>query len=93
MAFQLDTGASNNNNARTGTYEKAASFINFYLPSTNGGQAKLGAIGLKLSNEGEKALHEFLSGMSEEDAVTWLAQNVYFSYKQITAGSRFALTK
>lgn len=41
-------------------WEKAAGFINFYLPSRDGKRRKLGAIALKLSKANEKALVEFL---------------------------------
>lgn len=55
MALNFNTAAAvQTNNA----WEKAAGFINLYLPDANGGRAKLGAISLKLSSAQEKKLFE-----------------------------------
>lgn len=39
---------------------KADAFLNFYIPTKDGGQKKLGAIPLKLSKANEKQLIEWL---------------------------------
>ena len=56
MALNINTApsAASSNNA----WEKAAGFINLSLPNASGGNSKLGAIPLKLSNAQEKKLFE-----------------------------------
>jgi hypothetical protein len=52
---------SNNTNSTTkANFEKAAGFVNMYLPSQDGGRSKLGAVPLKSSNMREKALFDAL---------------------------------
>lgn len=58
MAFVM-----NNRNQQQETAEeswKAGGFLNFYLPTENGETRKLGAISLRLSNEDEDALRQWL---------------------------------
>lgn len=45
---------------------KATAFLNFYLPTADGGQRKIGAISLKDSKSFDKALIERLTSGGEE---------------------------
>ena len=63
----------------TQSWEKAAGFINLYLPSKDGKQRKLGAIPLKLSKANEKRLLEWLE--SDEANVASLASKLIVTYQ------------
>ena len=58
MAFNT---ASTPANAQTNDSWKAQGFLNFYLPSKDGGRRKLGAIPLKESKVNEKTLLAWLN--------------------------------
>lgn len=62
MAFRTNTAAtSSNNNAPANDSWKASGFVNFYLPSTDGGKRKkFGAIALRDSKPAEAALIKWL---------------------------------
>lgn len=62
MAFRNVATADNNSaaNPSNDTW-KAQGFLNFYLPSKNGGRKKLGAIPLRESKGNEKALLAWLN--------------------------------
>lgn len=47
---------------------KADAFLNFYIPTKDGGTKKLGAIGLKMSKANEKQLIEWLQQDPEANA-------------------------
>lgn len=64
MAYQVGNRGNNRPQAPSqgnDSWEKAAGFINLYLPKPDGGRRKLGSIPLKLSNVFEAALVERLS--------------------------------
>ena len=87
MAFNVNSNAAapsaNSTNANTQQWEKAAGFINLYLPSKDGKRRKLGAIPLKLSKTNEKALVEWLE--SDEENVGKLATKLIVEYQSAQA--------
>ena len=60
MAFNTNAARSNNDATKNDSW-KAQGFLNFYLPTENGGKRKLGAIALKASKESEAELVEWLN--------------------------------
>jgi hypothetical protein len=58
MNFNVNT--KNNAQQVANDNWKAAGFINLYLPKAEGGQTKLGAIALRMSNPDEAALFSWL---------------------------------
>jgi hypothetical protein len=94
MAFNTNaqTAPSNVTAPAAANWEKAAGFINLYLPSKDGAKRKLGAIPLRLSKANEKLLLDWLN----EDAshVKTLAAKLIVEYNpsEQAAGSAFDLT-
>ena len=90
MAFNTNTAAapsaSSNNN--TQSWEKAAGFVNLYLPSKDGKKRKLGAIPLKVSKAQEKALLEWLE--EDEANVGKLSQKMIVEYQSAQANEAHA---
>lgn len=82
MAFNTNAAAApsaaSSNNANS-NWEKAAGFVNLYLPSKDGKRRKLGAIPLKLSKSNEKALVEWLE--SDEENIGKLATKLIVEYQ------------
>lgn len=68
MAFNRNSNAqqSNDNNTKNDNW-KAAAFINFYLPSQDGGRTKLGALPLRPGDKKEKVLIDWLMGPNVTD--------------------------
>lgn len=68
MAF--DTGAQRNNrsNDQQNTEWKAQGFLNMYLPTADGGRAKLGAVALKDANTAGVNQKKLLVGLNVSDA-------------------------
>lgn len=99
MSFRFgnQSAASNNSNnsgdnGQSGGYEKAAGFLNFYLPNKEGQQSKLGAIPLRVGNPKEKALLEQLSKAPEETVKKLIAKLVIdFRTTEPKPGNEFAL--
>jgi hypothetical protein len=58
MAFDRNSGSNNNNSSNKGENDswKAEGFLNFYLPTQDGGRRKLGSIPLKGNKQSEKDL-------------------------------------
>lgn len=79
MAFNQSNTSSPNG------FEKAAGFINLSLP-TEEGQAKLGAIPLKLSSESEKWLIEYLT--ADPANIEKLKQNLIVSFHLVKTGAK-----
>lgn len=79
MAFQSNAAAPAPTNNANSNWEKAAGFVNLYLPSKDGKRRKLGAIPLKLSRVNEKALVEWLE--SDEENVGKLASKLIVEYQ------------
>lgn len=90
MAFNTNTAAApaSSNNAN---WEKAAGFINLYLPTKDGKRRKLGSIPLKLSKANEKALFEWLE--ADEENVGKLASKMVVEYQsaQVSEAHSFDL--
>lgn len=55
-----NNGNKGNNNGNDANW-KAAGFVNFFLPSKDGGRRKLGAIPLRAANVNEKSLNDWLN--------------------------------
>lgn len=62
MAFQPQSNPAPTSNrpAARGEFEKAAGFLNFYLPTKGGARRKLGTIALNASRPTEKAVFDLL---------------------------------
>ena len=61
MAFRSNVATQNNTAAPSNDSWKASGFVNFYLPSTDGGKRKkFGAIALRDSKPAEAALIQWL---------------------------------
>lgn len=67
FASPTNAAAQSNNTRAKGDFEPALGFINVYLPSNDGGKAKLGSLPLKGSKSREKALFDAL--MKNPEAV------------------------
>ena len=59
MAFVMNNQQQQQQQESVETW-KAGGFLNFYLPTEAGGTKKLGAISLRLHNEDENALRQWL---------------------------------
>lgn len=81
MAFQSNAAApsANAGSSTNPSWDKAAGFINLYLPSKDGKQRKLGAIPLKMSKANEKQLLEWLE--SDDANVASLASKLIVTYQ------------
>ena len=92
MAFNTNAAAApaSSNNANT-NWEKAAGFINLYLPTKDGKRRKLGSIPLKLSKANEKTLLEWLE--ADEENVGKLASKMIVEYQsaQVSEAHSFDL--
>jgi hypothetical protein len=74
MAF--NTGGNSRGNGDRDDSWKADGFLNFYLPTREGGRKKLGSIPLKASKPNEKALLDGLNKSEEErDRILQLIMN------------------
>lgn len=70
MAFGPETNAAASNTKSSKDFEPAIGFINLYLPSADGGRAKLGkGIPLVASNKRENALAQALLDPARKDEV------------------------
>lgn len=83
MAF--NTAAADNSASRN-NFEKAAGFLNFYLPKADGGRHKIGAIPLKDSKAYDKAMLERLSADPEslEKMMDILVVDFQLATKEVT---------
>jgi hypothetical protein len=94
MAFKLNNPAAGNQ-GNTNTNDdnwKAQGFLNFYLPTADGGKRKLGAIPLRKGNVNEAKLATAIEANMEE-LLQKLMNNLIVEYNsaEIKAGSEFAL--
>lgn len=87
MAFTSETKAPGTNDSW-----KAQGFLNFYLPTQDGGRRKVGAIPLKGNKPSEKSLLEWLNADPETNAQS-LINAMTMEYQSATPGegSNFAL--
>lgn len=83
MAFNSNAAPAPTANTANSNWEKAAGFVNLYLPSKDGKRRKLGAIPLKMSKLNEKALLEWLE--SDEENVGKLASKLIIEYQSAQA--------
>lgn len=94
MAFRTNTAATQNNNAAAPANDswKASGFVNFYLPSTDGGKRKkFGAIPLRDSKPAEAALLEWLKKDPANAAKLLSKLEIDFQSVEASAAIGFAL--
>lgn len=72
MGFQTQATVTPFNNQTNESWKKDG-FLNFYLPTKNGGRRKLGFIGLKTSKAAESDLIKWLNEDPETNARTLLS--------------------
>lgn len=90
MGFQADnaTTAPGKSNEQW----KAQGFLNFYLPTKDGGRRKVGAIPLKSGKPSEKQLLDWLQADPEKNAQAMInAMVMEFQSATPTEGSAFEL--
>ena len=78
MAFNTNTNTASNNNASNDSW-KANGFINFYIPTKDGKQVKLGALSLKDSRKIEASVRAFLE--EDEGNISKLMSKVIVKYQ------------
>lgn len=90
MAFVMNTRTQADTAANNEAW-RAGGFLNFYLPTENGETKKLGAIGLRLNNEDEDALRQWLD--ADPANLEKLAQHLTVVYRSAERkpGSGFKL--
>lgn len=92
MAFNSNAARSNDRSNNTNNDQwKAQGFLNFYLPSENGGRAKLGAIALKDGTKNSAALLAWLEADEDNAAKLLSSLIVEFRSAEPAAGSGFKL--
>lgn len=93
MAFRTNTAtAASNNNAPANDSWKASGFVNFYLPSTDGGKRKkFGTIPLRDSKPAEAALLEWLKKDPANAAKLLSKMEIDFQSVEASAAIGFAL--
>lgn len=92
MAFNRNSSAAAAA-AETNTSWKAQGFLNFYLPSKDGGRRKLAGIPLKDTKANEKTLREWLEQNPEENLRTFMSKlEVEYQPATQSEGSTFDLT-
>lgn len=94
MAFQFNNPASRNNNGQSSNngqeFEKARAFININFPRKNGATAQIGKIPLRLSQELEKQLLEYIEA-DEEENFPKVVNKLTFSFHLVQSGEGAAL--
>lgn len=94
MAFQFNNPATRNNNSHPSSngqeFEKARAFINIHLPRKNGASAQIGRIPLRLSQELEKQLLEYIEA-DEEENFPKLVNKLTFTFHLVQSGEGAAL--
>lgn len=94
MAFQFNNPAARNNNAQPSNngqdFEKARAFININLPRKNGASAQIGKIPLRMSQELEKQLLEYIAA-NEEENFPKVVNKLTFSFHLVQSGEGAAL--
>jgi len=97
MAFDKNPAAgntNNNNNSGIPANKKAAGFLNFYMPTDNGGKRKIGTTGIPLreANDNERNLAEWLA-VDPEARVKLLLKTMIVEYNSVepVEGGGFAL--
>jgi hypothetical protein len=94
MAFDRNSGSNNNNSSNKGENDswKAEGFLNFYLPTQDGGRRKLGSIPLKGNKQSEKDLLKWLNEDKERVAVIMAKLQLEYQAAEQAAGSGFDLS-
>lgn len=95
MAFdKTPAAAGNTNNNGIPANKKAVGFLNFYLPTENGGKRKIGAAGIALreANANEAKLAEWL-GADPEARIQLLLKTLIVEYNTVepAEGAGFVL--
>lgn len=89
MAFQFNNPATRNNNGHPSNngqdFEKAKGFINISLPRKNGASVQIGRIPLRMSQELEKQLLEFIED-NEEENFPKVVNKLTFSFHLVQSG-------
>ena len=100
MAFNFNRSSNTNTRTaaapqqeqgqQTGTYERAAGYINLSLPMEDGSYAPLGkrGQGLYLSDLLSAELVAYLDGLSQEEANQWIQDNLRITYWSATRDSK-----
>ena len=89
MAFNTRSFAGNNANQNNG-FEKASGFINISFPRKNGSMAQIGKVPLRLSQELEKQLLDFIAENTEEN-LPKVVNKMTFSFHLVQSGADTAL--
>lgn len=93
MAFNRNSSAARSSDATENTSWKAQGFLNFYLPSKDGGRRKLAGIPLKDTKANEKTLREWLEQDPEKNLRTFMNKlEVEYQPATQSEGSTFDLT-
>jgi hypothetical protein len=90
MAFNRNSNAARNESTSNDSW-KAAGFLNFYLPTAEGGRRKLGAISLREKNANEKKLFEALKADPDLVSVIMNKLECEFRTAEASEGSAFDL--
>ena len=91
MAFHYNTPRNNAQPSNNGQdFEKARAFININFPRRNGASAQIGKIPLRLSQELEKQLLEFIEA-DEEENFPKVVNKLTFSFHLVQSGEGAAL--
>ena len=94
MAFQFNNPAARNNNGHPSNngqdFEKAKAFININFPRRNGASAQIGKIPLRMSQELEKQLLEFIEA-DEEENFPKVVNKLTFTFHLVQSGEGAAL--
>lgn len=88
MAFHLTNNPASRGTQSSGNgqeYEKARAFININFPRKNGASAQIGKIPLRLSQELEKQLLEFIAS-NEEENFPKVVNKLTFSFHLVQSG-------
>jgi hypothetical protein len=79
-------------NANQGSKWQKDGYLNLYLPTEDGGKRKLGAIGLRLSNENEAKLLQWLEENPENVEKLMAMLILEYNSAKPTAGTGFLLS-
>lgn len=92
MAFQFTNPASRNQTAAGNGqgFEKAKAFINIHFPRKSGTMAQIGKMPLRLSQDLERQLLEFIA-QNEEENLPKVINRFTFTFHMVQEGEEAAL--
>lgn len=90
MSFQYNGNSRGNQSNNNGQYEKAKGFINIHLPRKNGSNAQIGKIPLRLSQELERQLLDYIAE-NQEVNLPKVVNKLVFSFHLVQEGESSAL--